>query len=251
MDANQVSQEIQTAIQTHNWQYVAVLGLVAIVYLVRKYAPVVHGKLGAYLNSDQGGSVLVLASGVAMSLLTAFKAGMHLTWGSVLSGVTTAVLASGTRNIAYDLLEPSDKTKPLTPLVPPASPPTIPPAVKVLALLFFAGLTSCATLKTCEINSLPQTEQSAIACAVSAASSSGDVQATITACAAGIVPSQFNCLVQSLITWFKSRVPAHGQADAITLATIQNLEAWLKAHGGSTCNPIIENLELGYAMAVQ
>lgn len=230
MDINQIAQQIQNAIQTKNWQLVAMTGLVAVVYLIRKYASKIHGRGGDFLNSDRGGSLLVLASGVAMSWMTAVKTGMHLSASVVLSGLVTAALSSGARNIAWDLLRPADEA--------PAKPVAVPPAA---ALVFLCLFVSCATpgaqaIKNCEINLLPQTEQAAMACVVSASTSSGDAQAAITACASGIVPSQFNCLIQGVETWWKSTMPAKGEPRPDAVRAITNLEIWQNAHGKTSCN---------------
>jgi hypothetical protein len=210
------------------------------------------------LNSDRGGSILVLFSGVAMSCATAIQTGTRLSLGVVISGVTTAVLASGARNVIWDIWKPADgaTSSPTT-----GAPPPIPPAI--VLVLFCLGVSGCGTagaqaIKKCELNSLPQAEQGAIACAAAAVTSGGDVQSSITACAAGIVPSQFNCLIQGLVTWFKGRIPSHGQADSMTLAAVGHLQVWLNAHGGTACAPTdIERLSttltrrFGYAMVDQ
>jgi hypothetical protein len=250
MDINQISLQIQAAIQAHNWQYVAVLGLVAVVYLIRKYALKLPGKIGTFVNSDRGGSLLVLVSGIAMSWVTAIKNGAHFSWAVVFSGITTGILASGARNVIWDVWKPSDV----------ASKVKLPP-IPIVLIFFCLFSASCATaggqaIKTCEVNSLPQTEQGAIACAAAAATGGGDVQSAITACAAGIVPSQFNCLIQGLVAWFKGRIPAHGQADPAYLAATQHLQVWLNSHSSSSCTQkeaeqlsCLFHHRFGYAMA--
>ena len=123
---------------------------------------------------------------------------------------------------------------------------SVAPKVLVPFLFMSLGATllpSCATpgaiaakqtLQTCEVNSLPQTEQSAMVCAINVASNASQpvagVQGALEGCATSLLPGQASCLFQALVAWLKGSVPPHGQADMNLLLTISKLETYLAAH---------------------
>ena len=125
MDAiSKVAQQVIDAVQSKNWMAVAILGIIVAVSVVRKYASKIHGPVGAWLNTDRGGSVLVLALTTFGGMATAAIA-HQLTLNTVIGSVAAALLASGTRNVAYDLAKPADQQPPagIVPLTPPKEPP--------------------------------------------------------------------------------------------------------------------------------
>lgn len=249
MDFDQLAKNIQDAIAAHNWQLLTVSGLIALVYGIRKFSGKL-GKVGEFFNSDKGGSVLVVIVGVLMSLLTSLKTGVKLSYQSVINGVVAGALSSGVRNIAWDWIKPADgkfmrKKKTASneppassapPATPSATPPTVPPAA-ILLVLVFLGIGGCATsggaaLGACELGKLPQTIQSAIACAISAAGSaqSGDAQPALDACVGGLGGEQAGCLMGAVLNWFKGTIPAHGQARPETLVAIERIQTWKSRH---------------------
>jgi hypothetical protein len=121
------AQQVIDAIQAHNYAMAVVLILVAAVYAVRKIAPRIHGGLGAFLNSDRGGSLLVLIGGTGGALVTALSAGKHMSFSLLLGGIMTSAAASGGWNIVWDLFWPQDK-KPAPSLASTVTPPASPPA---------------------------------------------------------------------------------------------------------------------------
>ena len=148
-----ILQGLLNAFQSRNWTMVAALLLIGVVALIRYAAPKLHGATGAWLNSNRGGSTLVLVCGILGAIGTALFGGAHISAQLILSGVLVGVMASGGWNVVWDLLSPCDKKPDLTGPVPMVTPspsaptPVDPPKIAMLLpFLFIAGasLLSCA-----------------------------------------------------------------------------------------------------------
>jgi hypothetical protein len=111
---------VVTAVQSGNWQAAAALALIFCIYLLRRSATKIPGPVGAWLNTDRGGSTLVVLAGVAAAAATAALAGHKITVSLLLTGLTTGAMASGARNVVWDILFPADKA--VAPDAPPAQP---------------------------------------------------------------------------------------------------------------------------------
>lgn len=139
IDPSNVTQFLNTvldAVQHKHWQALAALLLVGAVALVKLAAPKVHGKFGAFLNSDRGGTLLVLVGGIVGAVASALIAGQKLTLSLIVGGVTTGVLASGGWNVVKKLLFPNDK-----PVVAEAK-ALVSKVATLLPFVFFGGLLS-------------------------------------------------------------------------------------------------------------
>lgn len=110
-DANAILNTVLDAIQHKHWQVLVATILVGVVAFVRWVSPKIHGKVGAFLNSDRGGSLLVLLGGVFGAISTALIAGQKINANLIFGGITTGVMASGGWNIVWDLIAPSDLKK--------------------------------------------------------------------------------------------------------------------------------------------
>ena len=214
------AQQVIDAIQAHNYALGAVLALIALVAIIRKIAPKIHGATGAFLNSDRGGSLLVLVTGVLGAEGASLAAGKHLSLALVVGGVVTAATASGGWNMVWDIFWPEDKkaAPTLAETVPPAGPTKAAVFIPLLLIPLLA-VSSCGTaggqaLGKCELNYLPQTEQTVGACVVQAASGQGDAQAAITACGISLGLQQFTCLVQAVVAWAKGADSANRSGTA-------------------------------------
>jgi outer membrane biosynthesis protein TonB len=105
------AQTLFDAAQAKNWQAVAALALIFVVYLLRKFSGKIGGKFGAWLNSDRGGSVLVMVASFGGAMATALLAKHKISLNLVVASLIVATSASGARNMAWDLLSPKDKPK--------------------------------------------------------------------------------------------------------------------------------------------
>lgn len=120
-DVQKFMETVLAAVQGGNWKAGAALALVFCVYLSRKMAAKLPPKLGAWMLTDCGGSAYVLAMGMAGAVATGLLAGKPFNMALLLSGLTTGAMASGLRNVAWDIMFPSDKAKP----APEAAPGTV------------------------------------------------------------------------------------------------------------------------------
>jgi hypothetical protein len=227
------AQQVIDAVQAHNYALVVVLLLIASVAFVRKITPRVSGRLGAFLNSDRGGSLLVLLLGGLGAVGTSLVAGKHLSLSLVVGSIMTAAAASGGWNIVWDLLAPSDKKE------PPKLSESVPPPGKAALLLPFLLiptllLSSCATtggqvMKSCELGQLSQQLQPTIV-DVFGGLSSGDWGSRLGDLVGRVGLGQLNCVVQAVVASTKAQVPQHGQADPALVAVIVRGQQWLAEH---------------------
>jgi len=97
------------AVQTGNWRVLVAVLTIAIVAAGRKLAPKLHPGFGKFLNSDRGGAVFALLSGVSGALATALVSHAQITWGLVLAGLVTGVTAAGGVNVYSRIKNPPDK----------------------------------------------------------------------------------------------------------------------------------------------
>lgn len=125
VDISQVASKIVEAVQTGNWRIAAAGLLVIAVWGVRKYTPKLNSRLGRWLNTDRGGTLLVIFGGLTGAVGTALTAGQAITLNLLLAGLTTGVMAAGGWNVVHRLVWPIDK-KPAPGLILPPSPPVKP-----------------------------------------------------------------------------------------------------------------------------
>ncbi len=118
----------------------------------------------------------------------------------------------------------------------------VPPVAAFLPFLLLGvlSLSACAAVQAwakCELNALPQTTQSVVACVAGAAMApqGTDQQGVITSCVVGLLPGQASCLVEGYAGWLKGTIPQHGQATSATVLGITRLEIWLAAHPAAAC----------------
>jgi hypothetical protein len=116
---------VETAVETGNWQAAAAMALILGVYLSRKLAKKIPAPVGPWLLSDRGGAASVVLMGVLGGVTTSLLAGHKMSLHLLYSGLTTGVLASGMRNMAWTVLFPGDKKQPTAGLVSmdPPKPP--------------------------------------------------------------------------------------------------------------------------------
>lgn len=107
MQINDIGPAVLDAIKVHNWQYVGILGLMAITMGLRKFGSKIP-KIGPFLGSNRGGSLIVVLSGISGALVTAAIGGKHLTWGMVEAGAMLGVTTSGGWNVVWDIFKPND-----------------------------------------------------------------------------------------------------------------------------------------------
>lgn len=130
-NVQQFMETVVTAVQGGNWKACVALVLIFCVYLSRKMAAKLPPKLGAWMLTDRGGSAYVLLVGMLGAVATGLLAGHKLSVNLLLSGLTTGAMASGLRNVAWDILFPSDKKAPEAKPTEPTPPP--PPEEKKAA----------------------------------------------------------------------------------------------------------------------
>ena len=79
----------------HHWVLLVGLVLMGVTWGVRKLVPMIHGKVGAWLNTDRGGALLSLGLGLVGGIATAFAAGKAVTFQLLASAVVASWTASG------------------------------------------------------------------------------------------------------------------------------------------------------------
>lgn len=94
------AQLVLDAVASKNYLLLASLGVIAVVYVLRRFA---GGKF-PWLRTDRGGALLVLLTSIAGGFANAFLAGSPLSWGLVLSAVTTGLAAAGGYSIIKKLV---------------------------------------------------------------------------------------------------------------------------------------------------
>lgn len=98
----QFAELVINAAKSGQWAMLAALGLVAVVWAVRKWgAP----KL-PFLATPEGGAVLNLATGFSGALLTALLGGTPFTWGLAWASLQVSILAAGGWSLFKSLLLP-------------------------------------------------------------------------------------------------------------------------------------------------
>jgi hypothetical protein len=85
---------VQDAVVNHQWWPLAALVLTGVVAAIRKLTPRIHGKLGAFLNSEHGALTLVIATSFAGAFATTFGAGEHPTWSMAWTAGKVALLSA-------------------------------------------------------------------------------------------------------------------------------------------------------------
>jgi hypothetical protein len=83
------------AAHARDYRMLTALALILVVSLARKYAPKVHGKVGAFLNTDRGGAVLVLSLAVLGGVINALVGGGALSFGMLGTAIYVSFLAAG------------------------------------------------------------------------------------------------------------------------------------------------------------
>lgn len=211
------------------WPLVVLVFCVAASYLVRKVLPNEH-----FFQSKIGAAVLAGASAVISAIIPVVQskgvdvnALLHAALGALgtLGFISNPSVPTGVNIMT--MKKPS--TVPAVPVLPPLA-----VFLPLFCFLFFTGCAGAKAFGTCELNSLPQTSQSVIACVSAAATQSAgiDAQADIGGCVAGLAGTQGNCIIQAIIADFQKSVPAHGQASAEVVNAIARLQIYLNSHGG-------------------
>jgi hypothetical protein len=235
-----LAQQLLDAVAAHNYTLLVVLSLVGSVWAVRAGMPYLHGKFGAALNSDIGGTILVLVGSTAGALATTLKAGGKLTPQLVLATLLTAASASGIWNMGKSV---GKRLGLIRSKAPTKAADTVTPTDPPKAALFIPFLLLCSiTLSgcpwgTCELAKLPQTAIQAVACVTAALASPSDmtedvVTADIQACAP-LAKGQLDCAVAALTKNAEQTVAMKykgAAAPARALLFISRGKAWLAKH---------------------
>ena len=95
---------ILEAVTSRNWALAASLGVVVVVYLLRKLG----GQRIPFLRTDRGGAVLVLATSFAGAVANAILAGGAFSPALLITALTVAIGAAGGYSILLKILFPSD-----------------------------------------------------------------------------------------------------------------------------------------------
>lgn len=133
-----LAENILNAVTTSNWKAAAVLVLCGLVWLVRKYAPKIHGKTGALLNSDRGGVLTVLAMGMLGAIGTALLAHKPVNVALLKTALSVAVMAAGGWTMVKRTLFPAIEVDPSKLQLPDAEKtPTTPPVALFLPFVLF------------------------------------------------------------------------------------------------------------------
>lgn len=130
----QYIQSIYDAVMHHQWWMLASLVLMAMTALIRWGAPKVHGKLGAWLQTDHGAITLVFTTSILGGLATAFAGGVKPTFEtlqrSLVVAISAAVSYPTVRKFLTSLFgagNTPDGTSAVVVPAPPAPPPLPPP----------------------------------------------------------------------------------------------------------------------------
>lgn len=118
-DLTAFAQQALSAVQSGNWRMVAMLVVMMVVYLLRRFGP----SKWPWLKSDAGGAVLALGAGFVGSLVNAVAAHSALSLQLLLTALQVAVGAAGGWSLLMKLLPASWKAAlkgPATPPPPPA-----------------------------------------------------------------------------------------------------------------------------------
>ena len=89
-----------SAVTSHNWALVASLAVIAVVYVLRKFA----GPKLKWITTDRGGAFLVIVVSVAGALANALLAGAHVGWGVLLTALQVGLGAAGGWAVVRKLL---------------------------------------------------------------------------------------------------------------------------------------------------
>jgi hypothetical protein len=113
-------------------------------------------------------------------------------------------------------------------------------AAKTAILLLALGvLPSCAVLKQCELNKLPQEEQAVMVAVTQIALTAGaDWEQQLIALGAEIGVAQIDCIVQAVESYLVGKMPPNASADPRLVAAIDRLQTWLAKHPAKACREI-------------
>lgn len=95
-----IAAAIISAISGGNWTMVFVLGLVGVIWVVRKFG----SKLIPFLGTSEGGALLALVTGVILYIIAVKYAGQPITFNTLILAVTTAWAASGSWTVMRKIL---------------------------------------------------------------------------------------------------------------------------------------------------
>lgn len=101
-----LAKDVYHAVQGGNYRLGAALALLLLVAGLRWLAPRLHDKLGDFLNSDYGATLLVWLAGVGSALATAFAAGQALTGHLLLTAAEISLTAAGGYSMLKKLFWP-------------------------------------------------------------------------------------------------------------------------------------------------
>ena len=99
-----VTKHVYHAVRSGDWRLPAAFVLLLLVSFVRWIVPRLHSRIGAFLNSDPGASLLVLLSGFAAALVNANMAGEPWSWGVVQTAAEVSLTAAGGYSIGKRML---------------------------------------------------------------------------------------------------------------------------------------------------
>lgn len=99
------------AFEGKNWLGLVGLLIVGLVALLRFVVPKIHGRAGAFLNSDRGGALLVLLVAELLSLAASLVA--HKTAATtIVTGLVAAFISAGGYTMVKRIFWPADKAPP-------------------------------------------------------------------------------------------------------------------------------------------
>ena len=87
--------ELARSIQSGKWQAVAALVAIAVVFVLRKFATKIPGKVGVFFGTNRGGAVLALIGGVVTALAQIVLSGQSLDVNILINGIVLGVTAAG------------------------------------------------------------------------------------------------------------------------------------------------------------
>lgn len=222
----QFFQSLLDAIVNRQWWPLASLALIGVIALVRWLAPKLHGRLGTWLNTDRGATVLTIVLGILGAVATTIGAWKAPDLKLLLTTVFTTVFAPGTYVLVKRLISPSDAKS---------------GAGSTLALLLGLSLASgaggCAWAK-CELGKLPQTAEAIIASVVAIASNSSNAVNDLIDLGKQIGPGQVDCVVEALAA---NGAPASARAQSawspVMMTNLRMYQALRRSQGAQLCNP--------------
>ena len=99
-DVEVFAKSVLGAVQSSNWRLLAALGVVGVVFALRKWG----GKKWPFLATDRGGAALALAFGVACAFSNAFAAGQVPSLSLLMTGLSVGLTAAGGWSVVKKLI---------------------------------------------------------------------------------------------------------------------------------------------------